>query len=475
MKDNIEYMGFWWLPSDPENQVAGTLTFEEDNGNIQLNLIGSFQELIDFPQYEIVLGFTNKGKKITLFNCRTTKSTINVPGFSNSILTANYAFVDANFNDVNKMLFYKAKVSYDHLWDWASINNITHNEKRDAKQNYLGDTFDSNLPSDISATITEGKISVSYISHVNSSAIDLNFNFHQDAFLQIEPDRELSISELESRFIYPLQIFLTLATNQPNSVTSLKVYSRHTMGNAINSSSEHNPKEMPIEVFFKTKRNKKIKPHKKTIPKFRMLFALEDIEIQFSLFMQRWFNAASQVDSTCKLFFSASNKSEGYLQNHFLNLVQAAESYHRRRVKNQALSDDEHQTRINAILASAPSEYEEWLKEKLHFSNEPSLKERLNDLLLETKGALDPIITDSELFVKTVKNTRNYYTHWNKSLEKKAAKGEELFRLTQRLSFLVQTCLLIEIGFTPDRCATILGKNKEYQFIRSRVASKEKG
>lgn len=41
LDDKIEYRGFWYLPSDPENSVAGTVTYYP-NERIVLELIGSF-------------------------------------------------------------------------------------------------------------------------------------------------------------------------------------------------------------------------------------------------------------------------------------------------------------------------------------------------------------------------------------------------------------------------------------------------
>ncbi len=81
-----------------------------------------------------------------------------------------------------------------------------------------------------------------------------------------------------------------------------------------------------------------------------MLFSLYDIESQFSLIMQRWFNSFEELDSVFNLFFSIKYKPDMYLENQFINLAQAAESYHRRRINNQALPNEEYQRRIEVVL-----------------------------------------------------------------------------------------------------------------------------
>lgn len=39
--ENRVYKGYWWLPSVPDDQVAGTLTVEPD-GDLRLELYGGF-------------------------------------------------------------------------------------------------------------------------------------------------------------------------------------------------------------------------------------------------------------------------------------------------------------------------------------------------------------------------------------------------------------------------------------------------
>ena len=163
-----------------------------------------------------------------------------------------------------------------------------------------------------------------------------------------------------------------------------------------------------------------------------------------------------------------------YLESKFLNIAQAAESYHRRRCKNEVLPKPEHDARIKAILSNTPEEYKKWLREKLNFSNEPTLQDRLMDLLDKTKKVMNPLVKDHAKFAKKVRDTRNYFTHWNTDLQDKAAQGEELFRITQTLLFMLQACLLMELGCTPERCAELISKNKKYQYAVRNISKTEK-
>jgi len=451
----IKYKGLWWLPSDSENKVAGDLTFSNSNG-IELNIIGSLDlSMLNEGQsktIEIILGISEAGELITIYDSDINDFKLaSFPGIYTQKYISQILFIGAHFPDPNDILFYKAEVDYSYLSDWANLS-VPMPAIKSREYN-----FSYTCPENISAKIEQGQISVVYRY---SSVGDLrHVEFRPSAYLQIEPKMELSFEDFKSQFIYPIKNFLTLATNIPNSLTSVYLYSRN--GTRISSRAVD---KIPIQAIFQTKLRENI--GKKSILSEAMLFSLEDIKSYFSLVMQKWFNVVSKLDSLCNLFFSVQYSNEMYAEHRFLNLVQAAELYHRRKKNNQVLSNNEHTDRLYSILNSIPEEHKEWLKQKLEFSNEPTLKERLADLSDLTKEVIIPLIDDREKWIAKIKNTRNYYTHYNQSLEKKAAKGKELFGLTQKLSFVLQTCLLIELGCSPERSAELVQKNKHWKYLK---------
>jgi hypothetical protein len=69
-----------------------------------------------------------------------------------------------------------------------------------------------------------------------------------------------------------------------------------------------------------------------------------------------------------------------------------------------------------------------------------------------------------EVFIKQTKDSRNYYTHLDESMEKKALKGEDLFYLTEKLKLVLVCALLKESGFSIDLIEELLLRN-EYNFF----------
>lgn len=76
--EDLEYSGVWWLPTNPENRMAGTLTFSNEE-DMRLSLTAWSHQIDEILAYEprtypLILGVTHEGKLITLCNCRKTGS-----------------------------------------------------------------------------------------------------------------------------------------------------------------------------------------------------------------------------------------------------------------------------------------------------------------------------------------------------------------------------------------------------------------
>jgi len=69
VKNNIQKIGYFWLPSNIENKLAGIISIE-DGGKISLQLHGLFgvnpYELYEVDNMDIILGDVEEYGKITL-------------------------------------------------------------------------------------------------------------------------------------------------------------------------------------------------------------------------------------------------------------------------------------------------------------------------------------------------------------------------------------------------------------------------
>jgi hypothetical protein len=63
-----------------------------------------------------------------------------------------------------------------------------------------------------------------------------------------------------------------------------------------------------------------------------------------------------------------------------------------------------------------------------------------------------------DLFARKIADNRNYHTHYNQKLKKKAFSGTDLIKATQQLKAIIQYLILLELGFTRDDAQKLANK-----------------
>ena len=139
--------------------------------------------------------------------------------------------------------------------------------------------------------------------------------------------------------------------------------------------------------------------------------------------------------------------------------MQALEAYHRRTTSNEELTKCQHEVRITKILGTVPSEYRDWLQNKLIFSNEPSLRRRLSNLYDIFSLTLKSLNINKKSLIHKVVTTRNDLTHYDVKPKKNSPKRKELFVISQKLRIIVEMCLMKEIGFNMEEINNLVCKH----------------
>ena len=198
-----------------------------------------------------------------------------------------------------------------------------------------------------------------------------------------------------------------------------------------------------------------------------MLYPYVSIKNKAETIFNNWLEKADLLRPVYDLYFGTIYSGDMYLEFQFLSLIMALEVYHRRLIGNEDISTEEHEERVKQILNNTPDKYREWLKEKLKYSNEPSLRKRIKEIydMLKNIGYVTDLIPKKKDFVDDVVNTRNYFVHYDQSLKNKALKGTKLYRLIQKLKVLVEICLLKEIGFLDTKIDNIYRQNRKYKWL----------
>ena len=94
-----------------------------------------------------------------------------------------------------------------------------------------------------------------------------------------------------------------------------------------------------------------------------------------------------------------------------------------------------------------------------------SLQSRLEELFDDFESLFSLFIKDKDEFIKDVKVTRNYYTHYSKRLEKRAKKGEELLILTEKLKIIIEICFLKELNLPLNKIEELITRPLKYEHL----------
>jgi len=437
--EGFRYTGKWWLPDNPAIQIPGTLRFGQVDGAI-LDLQGDLAG--DTAMYRfnpaIINGISSDGKDFTLYRCLGRGKTIHhgedFKRFETSTLFAHTVFVGVAFKSEKDITFNQLWVRYSHFDVWVGISGFTFEDNRVERvlrykpPNTIGILIDDEL--------------TLYITFIGSWApySVTEPQMTQETWLVIVPSKPTHL-EKYLQVMRRLEIFLSFAMCEsihPLGIRGKTEFAKWTKGDF--SFYED------VGVFYQLAST----PKQKTTASFEPMFRYETVANRFEDILRNWFKKAERLEPIYELYFVSVYGRQMYQEQKFLCLIQALESYHRRMVNNRELSEKDHKKRIEEIMRDVPSEYQKWLRRKLDYSNEPTLRRRLKELLNRFATPASSLIEDRRAFVSEVCNTRNYLTHYDPKLKNAVAKGNALDRITWQLTALVEMCLLEELGFTLD-------------------------
>lgn len=120
--DELRIVGHWWLPENPQERLAGTLTYDPEAGvRLEINgvfsssdlVAGSFWSTARSVRFEIVLGEDTDGQPFTLHEADLLSLA------STSIFRVSYLLGGIHFSKTEEITFVSALAQYTHLEEWS--------------------------------------------------------------------------------------------------------------------------------------------------------------------------------------------------------------------------------------------------------------------------------------------------------------------------------------------------------------------
>lgn len=434
-----------WFINGEETSINGVIEINPLENSYSLTLYSD--TALSIPYYpDMVSGKTYDGKAFTLYKCRTggSRSTSMVHDYKDKFtytITSNYLLEGVAFDKVEDILIKDAYFRVTNLDKWAFQNAVDVKfEEEDAEHiittKMLEDIAHRNEEFDLKITyMTSPDYKYKFTSSLTITTyvrVELNFK---------KPTDIVHAHSLMNQF----RDFCSLCTTVPTFIEEISAVPHYPNDQEI---------KFPIKIHGQAV-DTNLNRNKEDLKLPFDYISLEKIKDTFDTCMGNWFAKNEKLKPVIDCYSSVKYHRTSY-ERHFLNLVQALEAFHRLTRKNNILPRAEHRARVKTILEAVPPEYQELVKGRLSYANEPTLHDRLEELLTPNDDYSHPeagryhhLFTSDyeskEALIIDIKNTRNYNTHFDERLREKTVKGEKLVQLTMLLAAMIEYYLLTEL------------------------------
>lgn len=450
MEEDIELRGQWWVAGS-DTRWPGRFSWSTADGPV-LDVDARHGE-IPYPpsadEFPLIYGETIDGKAITLVESFQTSANMHMPGGVEASFSARYAIVGAWFESSEELRFSCLTFRLSDLDAWIGVSGFRVDRLASTGFSLSYEVPDSLEIGDAPAVRIHADFRASGGPRFARPLIEVAL--HQRVRLRLATERPTPLPDL-IELVRQTRNFFSFVFRQQTRLLEVSVRAEIE----VRRGGERTREEHDLAVYCKSDTDP---TPRRPIERHRMLFRLEDCRELGESPLSRWLAKVDLLGPIYDLYLVGLYQPRIYLELQFLALAQALESLHSRKFPDYELPKAEHKERLAAILGSAPEKWREWQKRKLVTSNKASFRDGVVDLLKTLPPSLAGEIGDFDDCAARIGWTRNYLTHWNADLEKKAAKGEALFRLADALRLILEALLLLEIGFTYSDVEELLSSN----------------
>ena len=436
----IDWAGRWWRPEDPDDKVEGTIRVERNSAPI-LETRGWFSgltaDLTSHPKFRILLGITDNGKAVTLYECVRIKWGISAPGRDQYEIRANFMLVGVHFEADEPIEFSELYTGYESLGLWLGVSGIEISQL-----SIEGCDISIRRPPEIA------------LGHDRTFEYSLWFGLEGPNLKN--PTTEVTVAQkaslrLKSDKVSALECYLTRMSDFQNLLSlagrTLACYT--TVTGCLKAKPAD--RQVSVDIHFAPA----YLPTERSVKSWvELLFRFDDLGTSPTQAFCSWLESADAMRAVHNLYFANLRRPQAFLESRFLNLAMTAEAYHRHRFPGLELPPEEHQGRVEDILKTCPDGFRGWLQQKLLYSNEISLKKRIVELVDLSAEAAGLYIDNPKSFAFEVADTRNQLVHSG------AVRRQVLSPLNFRIGRLMEILLLHELGLEFPRIRELLERHR---------------
>lgn len=410
-------------------EIAGELIYNKEKGVTMLNLIKQLTDVPigrSYPNLDVITGVLNSGTTVTLFHNHCIKN--HTQGFQTQqlIFVADYSIWSKR--DATNAKYNKLECVLENALDWSGLSAVDTsdlsvvkfkgNENKN-KYHWFGSkiTFSTSLKCELfdlphkeESTVVERLIvsieadekqDTSYFTAIRNKVISLiSFAIKDNV-------------NVDEQYLYDYDDSYRIGEHTE--------YYKHYLYTSEHRLSIHNNSRWKYNFTL------------------AQLLPEKDIKKELTL-----------LEPIFNLYLSLFKYTDMPPEMVFLNVVQALETFHAR-----FFYDDSKDKYVASVIDRFGSRQNYSDIEKLLLCDTQKdenckyiiLVSRLNDLLIgKYDGLFSEYYAVDSGFAQTVADTRHYYTHYGKSKEKKALKGDKLIDAIGILALLLEYNVCLQLG-----------------------------
>lgn len=412
-----------------DEEITGELIYNKESGVTLLNLI---KQLTDaplgrsYPNLDVITGVLNTGAFVTLFHNHCTKNHTQAFQTQQLVFVADYSIWSKN--DATNKKYNRLECVLENALEWSGLSAIDTSDQSVIK--FKGNKNEN-------------------IYHWFGAKITFSTSLKCELF-NIPPKEESTVVErlvvnIEADEKKELSYFITIRN---------KVISLISFAIKDNVNIEEQYLYDYDDSYQIGEHTKYYKHYLYTSEHLLSIHNSRRLEYNFTLGQLSQENDIQKeldlLEPIFNLYLSLFKYTDMPPEMVFLNIVQALETFHAR-----FFYGDNKDTYVASVIDRFGSWQNYSDIEKLLLCDTQKdenckyiiLVSRLNDLLIGKYDGLfwDYYVTDAN-FAQTVADTRHYYTHYGKSKEKKALKGDKLIDAIGILSLLLEYNVCLQLG-----------------------------
>lgn len=446
--------GYFWLPSQPENKIPGTLKIS-DGGEIDLEIIGNFDNSLESFNDDItiqrIVGFVEKDGYVTLDDCFYRNKNISFGCISKSLVHVNTVLYGAHYGENEELTFSTFRFAVEGLDKWLNICGI----KVDYDFANKTATINYKSPPEESFTLSNGlKLTITFGWTLPGLPVVTEAKITQKAYIKLSSEETRPLTDFIST-AYKITNLLCFALDATVSIHDVSA----TSSELLREISEGKHRPVPIKIFYPSL------PFSEVSPKVywnSMLFRFPQIKDNAKEIFNNWLNAYERIEPAFNLYFASKTGAHKYIDGKFLSLAQGIETFHRRTSDETVMPDAEFKDIVGTLIDACPENRKKWLEGKLTYSNELTFRTRLKQIVDNFKSFFGSS-KDRKAFISQIVNTRNYLTHYDISLKSTECSGAQLFEVCMKMECLFQLHFLKEIGLSDEEIKIIAENNYKFK------------